>query len=97
MKSEKSGQRDVSRRSSLGREATDARLSEVELDFIELLAKGFGPMDASRSLGIGIARGAQMMRDLVHKLDARDPDQFRHRVSAIARSRPSERFVVLDC
>lgn len=91
------GRREDPVRSSLGREHAQPRLTEVELDFVELLAKGFGPMDASRSLGISIARGAQMMRDLVHKLDARDPEHFRQLVSSIARSRPTERFVVLDC
>lgn len=88
---------DPLRSSSLGRENSARRLTEVELDFIELLAKGFSPPDASRSLGISSARGAQMLRDLVHKLDARDPDHFRQLVSSIARSRPAERFVVLDC
>jgi hypothetical protein len=96
MTKDSAGQRASSGRPSLRRIESPYRLTAVELDFIELVAKGFGPMDASRSLGIRAVRGEQMLRDLVSKLEARDPEHFRQLAIEITCSRRSERFVVLD-
>lgn len=72
-------------------------LTPIELDFAELLAKGFDPMDASRSLGLSFATGAQLRRVLELKLNAADENHLKVLVSSIVRSRPFERFAVLDC
>lgn len=96
MTNENAGQRGDSRRPSLRPIDNPYRLTRVELDYLELVAKGFGSTDASRLLGISGARSAQLVETLVHKLQARDPEHFRQLATEITNSRPSERFVVLD-
>jgi hypothetical protein len=97
MTKDNAGQRADSRRPSLRPIDNPHRLTKVELGYLELVAKGFGSSDASRLLGIGSARATQLVETLVHKLQARDPEHFRQLATDITGSRPSERFVVLDC
>jgi hypothetical protein len=54
-------------------------------------------MAAARSLGVSYATGAQIFRALTQKLNASDEAHLRHAALGIVRSRPSERFAVLDC
>jgi DNA-binding NarL/FixJ family response regulator len=72
-------------------------LTTMELDFAELIAKGLDSVAAARSLGVSHATGAQIFRALTQKLNASDEAHLRHAALGIVRSRPSERFAVLDC
>jgi hypothetical protein len=83
-------------RSFLGAARSPYRLNRIELDFLELMAKGFDVMDASRSLGVSFSTGAQIRKAIAEKLDARDDNQLRHLVASVARGLPQERFAVLD-
>lgn len=79
-----------------GTDSGSLELTHTELDFLELMAKGFDPVDASRSLGISFSRGAQIRRRLLDKLKAHDDNQLRHIIAAIARKLPIDRFAVLE-
>jgi hypothetical protein len=81
---------------SSGNPGNPYRLSDIELQFVELMAKGFDPLAASRSLGISYLSAAQMQRRLSKKLNALNENHFRHLVQTIARSMPAERYAVLE-
>lgn len=82
---------------SLGHTGNPHQLTSLELDFLELMAKGLDPIDISRSLGIDIARGAQLLHALRVKLGAQDDNHLRQLIVAGARALPADRFVILDC
>jgi hypothetical protein len=82
--------------SSRGDAGNPYQLTDIELEFVELMAKGFDPVAASRSLGISFLTGAQLQRRLREKLNALNDSHLRHLIQTIARSLPRERYAVLE-
>jgi DNA-binding CsgD family transcriptional regulator len=82
--------------SSRGSAGNPFQLTDIELEFVELMAKGFDPLEASRSLGISFSTGAQLQRRVREKLNALNDAHLRQMVQMIARAMPLERYAVLD-
>lgn len=81
---------------SASTDANPYQLTALELNFLELMAKGFDDLAACRSLGISFERGRRIHRRLGNKLRAADEHHLRRLVVTVQRTLPADRFAVLD-